>query len=119
MTFGERLRSLRKEHKMTLETVAGYLGVGRATVLRYENGMITNIPSDKIEIMAKLFDVSPAYLMGWTDDPSGVSENRPIVIPDSVAFRKIVKYMSYNDYVIVMEAFERTYEKMKKMGVVE
>ena len=34
---------------------------------KYENGIVTNIPMDKIETMAKLFSVTPAYLMGWTE----------------------------------------------------
>ncbi len=74
MTIGEKLKSLRKQNRMTLEDVANYLNVGRATVLKYESGMITNIPSDKIEQLARLFSVSPAFLMGWSgdhsDDPS-------------------------------------------------
>ena len=41
MTIGEKLKSLRKQNKMTLEDVAIYLNIGRATVLKYENGMIT------------------------------------------------------------------------------
>lgn len=52
MTIGEKLKSLRKQNRMTLEDVANYINVGRATVLKYENGMITNIPSDKIEHLA-------------------------------------------------------------------
>lgn len=68
MTIGEKLKKLRKQNRMTLEDVAGYINVGRATVLKYENGMITNIPSDKIEQLSRLFNVSPSYLMGWTDD---------------------------------------------------
>lgn len=74
MTMGERLKALRKEKRMTLDDVAKRIGVGRATVLKYENGMITNVPSDKVESLATMFGVSPAYLMGWTDDPHEAKE---------------------------------------------
>ena len=67
MTIAEKLKTLREEHKMTLEDVASSIGVGRATVFKYENGIITNIPLDKIELLSKLFSVSPAYLMGWEE----------------------------------------------------
>lgn len=77
MTTGEKLKALRKQHKMVLEDVADILKVGRATVLKYENGTITNIPSDKIEQLAELFNVSPAYLMGWTDDNDQTSVSAP------------------------------------------
>ena len=86
MTTGEKLKMLRKQRKMTLEDVAGIINVGRATVLKYENGTITNIPSDKIEQLATLFSVSPAYLMGWSEnddkqDSSAVMQN-PQVDPE-------------------------------------
>ena len=67
MTIGDRIKLLRKQRKMSMEDVAFGLNVGRATVCRYENGQITNIPSDKIEQMATLFSVAPAYLMGWEE----------------------------------------------------
>lgn len=68
MTIGERLEYLRKKRRMTLEDVGKAINVGRATVCRYENGSITNIPSDKIELLAMAFSVSPAYIMGWEDE---------------------------------------------------
>ena len=70
-TIGERLKMLREKNRMTLEEVASRLNIGRPTVFKYENGSVTNIPSDKIEILAKIYNVSPAYIMGWdenTDD---------------------------------------------------
>lgn len=78
MSIGEKLKALRKQNRMTLEDVANYLHVGRATVLKYENGMITNIPSDKIEQLAVLFNTSPAYLMGWTDDNPDALPDQPL-----------------------------------------
>ena len=68
MTLGERIKLLRKQRRMTMEDVAQKLGIGRATICRYENGQITNIPSDKFELMARAFSVSPAYLMGWDEE---------------------------------------------------
>ena len=47
------------------------------------------------------------------DDP----HRPPIVIPDSEKFRKVMEYMSPDDYEMVMSAFERTYKKMQEMGV--
>ena len=35
---------------------------------RNENNIITNIPSDKIEGLAKVFNISPAGIMGWDKD---------------------------------------------------
>ena len=65
MTIGERLKALRKEKDLTLEDVARSLDISRANISKYENGDITNIPSDRIEQLARFYSVSPAYLMGW------------------------------------------------------
>lgn len=62
----ENIKQKRLENKMTLEELANKVGVSRQTIQRYESGIISNIPSDKIESMAKALDTTPAYLMGWT-----------------------------------------------------
>ena len=68
MTIGERIRKLRHEQHMSMEDVGKYLSISRATVCRYEDGSISNIPSDKLEALSRLFGVSPAYLMGWNEN---------------------------------------------------
>lgn len=65
--IGARIRLKRKESGYTLEEVAAKLGVSKQTVQRYETGVISNIPSDKIELLSELFNVSPAYIMGWDE----------------------------------------------------
>ena len=50
---------------MTLEEVARRIGCSRQTMSRYENGIIGNIPSDKIEAIADVLLTTPASLMGW------------------------------------------------------
>jgi transcriptional regulator with XRE-family HTH domain len=55
---------------MTLKEVAQRLGTTEATAQRYES-TIKNIPYEVIEKYAKIFDVSPAHIMGWdTEDYS-------------------------------------------------
>ena len=40
------------------------------TIHRYENGIIANIPHEKIEALARALDTTPAELMGWdVQDP--------------------------------------------------
>ena len=70
MSIGENIRLRRKELDMTLEDVASIVGLSRQTLSRYETGIIGNIPSDRIELLAKALHTSPAYLMGWADDPA-------------------------------------------------
>ena len=71
--IGIRLRQLRKKLGYTQEFVGKNIGVSKQTLYKYEMGIITNIPSDKIEALAKLYSVQPEYIMGWdssTPEPS-------------------------------------------------
>ncbi len=66
--IGKRIKEQRTKLNITLEELGRKAGVNKATIHRYESGVISNIPSDKIELLAKALRVSPAYLMGWTDE---------------------------------------------------
>ena len=52
------------------------IGESKQTIYKYESGVVSNIPSDKIEAIANALDVSPAWICGWeqgseTPIPSG------------------------------------------------
>lgn len=66
--IGERIKEKREESGLTQEELGRFSNSSKQTIWKYETGIITNIPSDKIEMMAKALNVDPAYLMGWTDD---------------------------------------------------
>lgn len=68
MEIGERIRWLRKQRNMTIETLARKVGVTRQTISRYETGAIEDIPKSKLESVASALDVSCDYLRGWTID---------------------------------------------------
>lgn len=65
MTIGERIKSLRLQSGLTQEELGNNIGAIKQTVNKYENGTITNIPTDKIEALAKVFGVTEAFIMGW------------------------------------------------------
>lgn len=79
MTIGERIKSLRTEKGMTQTELAELLQTTKQNIFKYENGIVTNIPSDKIEKMAEIFGVEPAVLMGWEDDSKEHSNIRDVV----------------------------------------
>ncbi len=64
-SIGERIKELREKKGVSQSDLAKVLGVSKQTIFKYENDIITNIPSDKIEKMAEYFHVTPWYLMGW------------------------------------------------------
>lgn len=65
MSKGERIKELREQFEMTQEQLAQKLETTKQAIFKYENGIVTNIPSDKIEKMAAIFNVSPAYILDW------------------------------------------------------
>lgn len=67
MTVGERIKEARIQLGLSQVEFADKINVSKQTLYKYENNIITNIPSDKIEAAATLSGVSPAYLMGWED----------------------------------------------------
>lgn len=67
LTKGERLKLLRTNSNYTLEEVGKSIGISKQTLFKYENDIITNIPSDKIENLSNFYGVSPAYIMGWEE----------------------------------------------------
>lgn len=69
MEMKEIIRKRRSELGLTLEEVALRVGVSRATVQRWEKGVLQNPGRDKIAALAAALQVSPEYLLGWTDDP--------------------------------------------------
>lgn len=63
--IGQRIKERRKELDMTADELGRRIGKNRATVYRYENGDIENLPIDVLKPIAKALDVAPQYLMGW------------------------------------------------------
>src|SRR5690554_3388048 len=68
MELGRKLKTLRENKGITLEEAGKKIGTSRQTIFKYENGIVTNIPSDKIKLLAETYNVTPAYLMGWEEE---------------------------------------------------
>lgn len=75
MTIGERIKQLRTEKGITQTELADIIGTTKQNIYKYENGIITNIPSDKIEGISRYFQVSPSFLMGWNKSATNESES--------------------------------------------
>lgn len=67
MDKGKIIKGLRLKNDMTQEELAKYLGTTKQTIYKYENNIVTNIPSDNIMKLAKLFNVSPLVIMGISE----------------------------------------------------
>lgn len=63
MNVGKIIKNKRLELDLTLEEVGNLVGVGKSTVRKWENGMIENMGSDKIALLAKALNISPLLLL--------------------------------------------------------
>ena len=76
MTIGERIKELRERLGMSQVDFATKINVSKQSLYKYENNIITNIPSDKIEAAAKIGNVSPSYLMGWENNIAPINKRK-------------------------------------------
>jgi repressor LexA len=67
MTKGERIKKVRESLGISQTELAEKVSSTKQNIYKYENDIITNIPSDKIEAIAEALHTTPAYLMGWEE----------------------------------------------------
>ena len=77
--IANKLKELRKARELTLEELAARVGTSKQTIHRYENGVITNIPPEKVEILAAALSTTPAHLMGWSGEGGRVPYNESLI----------------------------------------
>lgn len=63
--ISNKLKQLRTENNLSLKNVADFLNITSSTILKYENANITNIPIDNIIKLAKIYKVTPSYILGF------------------------------------------------------
>ena len=67
LTTAERIKRRRMELNLSVEELATKLGKNRATVYRYENGDIENMPLSVLKPLATALETTPVELMGWSE----------------------------------------------------
>ncbi len=67
--FPERFSELIKENNYNYEQIAKKLNLkSKGTISKYATGKIQNIDISMIQKIADIFDVSPAWLAGFSDE---------------------------------------------------
>lgn len=79
-TLGAKIRARRLSQEMTQAELGDIVGVSKVTIHKYETGAISNIPSDRLELLATALKVSPAYLMGWEEVDETEANQAPIIL---------------------------------------
>ena len=99
MTVGQRIRTKREELNIGQTELADKVGISKQTLYKYENDIVTNIPSDKIEALANALEISPSYLMGWDDFVDDVKHGQVDLDEMSHAIKMYELYKNSNPKV--------------------
>lgn len=109
----ERLKQARIEKNLTLEEVANILGKTKSTISKYETGDIENLKFQAINQLSELYDVSPAWLMCWTDiKDKNISTNNLIKLYCSLSDEKKKEVFKYMQYLKSIDSTEETSEEL-------
>lgn len=64
-TIGSRIKNARETVGISQEQLGKMCGTTKQTIFKYENGVVTNIPMDRIVAIANALCIDPCILMGW------------------------------------------------------
>ena len=97
MTKGERIKHRREQLGISQTELTECIGTSKQNLYKYENDIITNIPSDRVEALAKKLNTSPAYIMGWNEDTSLPSPTitKNLTADEANAFFQYLSGMGY------------------------
>ena len=83
---GKRIKTLRKQKKITQEALGEIVGVQKSAIAKYERGEIINLKRETIAKLASYFGVRPSYLMGMDDDTT------QLIITDKTEIQLVENY---------------------------
>ena len=88
-TLYDRIKSRRTELGMTIEELARKMGYkDKSSISKIEKGK-ADIPQSKIAAFADALETTPAYLMGWEEQPEPAAPTIPIGFEPMPKMRKI------------------------------
>ena len=116
---GEKIRYLRQLTNMSQEELGRRVGVQRAAINKYEKGSVTNIPLNTIEKIARVFDVSPTYIVGWDDTATNPLSAEVRVLQGVGRFYGKDTVEIIEGYVMLDDhSKERVHQYIEDMGVI-
>ena len=90
-TLYDRIKSRRTELGLTVEELAHKMGYkDKSSISKIENGK-ADIPQSKIAAFADALETTPAYLMGWEEQPAPAASREPTIPPGFEPMPKMKK----------------------------
>lgn len=97
MTIGSRIKARRNEMGISQRELAARLGYNDHTTLtRIEAGKV-DLSQSKVVQFAEVLGVSPAYLMGWEQEPEDVGALAATVLKDPKLLALVKNYSTLSE----------------------
>ena len=108
MNIGKIIRDRRKELGLLQSEVATSVGVTEGTISRWESGDIGNMRRDRIYKLAKVLQLNPAEIMGFTEQELRSFEEGDLLAyastdPDAIELLELYRKMDRHDKKRVVE----------------
>ncbi len=115
--LSQRIKEKRKSLNLTQEELANLIQTTKQTIYKYENEIVTNIPYDRLILLADVLKCTPAYLMGWESEeisnPIPVkSDSNMVRIPILGSVRAGAPEEAYEDII----GYEDITQKLARNG---
>lgn len=74
MPIGDRIKYYREQAGMTMEQLAQAIGVQNSAINKYEKGVVTNIPINRIRQIADALGIDARLLLDFLDEPASQAD---------------------------------------------
>lgn len=102
---GRRIKLARNDAQISLKELGNLVGLSDATIQRYEAGKIKGVDINLLQRIADALHVSPAYLMGWEDEPD-LSTIPDIILPVRLKKIPILGVIACGEPIFAEENYE-------------
>lgn len=75
MCIGERIKARRTELGMSQLYLASAIDTTPQLIYKYEKGIVSNIPYDKLAMIANVLETTTTYLLGFEETPATVIDD--------------------------------------------
>lgn len=119
MTIGDRIKKLRNQIGLSQTELAIKSDSSKQTIYKYENNIVTNIPSDKIEIISEILGTTPSYLMGWENQNSNMLIELNHLTDDEKRLLTDFRTLNKQGQEYILQTMDMVKEKYKKISLSE
>lgn len=103
MDLGKIIKQLRIENGYTQEELGKLIGLKKAAIHKYESGIVQNMKRTTIGKLANIFNVSPSYLLGYTNEKNNeVSKEQEQLFDliQQLTDEEVTELSNYVDFII-------------------